>query len=58
MSTVAEGIETPGQAALMLDLRCTRGQGYLYGRPMEAAALEAWLSQRDAAAPREFAETA
>jgi len=55
---VAEGIETPGQAALMLDLRCTRGQGYLYGRPMEAAALEAWLSQRDAAAPREFAETA
>jgi EAL domain-containing protein (putative c-di-GMP-specific phosphodiesterase class I) len=58
MSTVAEGIETPGQAALMLDLRCTRGQGYLYGRPMEAAVLEAWLSQRDAAAPREFAETA
>ena len=43
MTTVAEGIETEGQAALMQTLRCDRGQGYLYGRPMDAAALEAWV---------------
>ena len=43
MATVAEGIETEGQAALMLALHCDRGQGYLFGRPMEAAALEAWV---------------
>jgi diguanylate cyclase (GGDEF)-like protein/PAS domain S-box-containing protein len=49
MSTVAEGIETDGQAALMSELRCTRGQGWLYGRPMEAADFEAWLAQRSAA---------
>ena len=43
MTTVAEGIETEGQAALMLALQCDRGQGFLFGRPMEAAALEDWL---------------
>jgi len=43
MTTVAEGIETEAQAALMLALNCNRGQGYLFGRPMEAAALEVWL---------------
>ena len=43
MTTVAEGIETEAQAALMLALHCDRGQGFLFGRPMEAAALEAWL---------------
>ena len=43
MNTVAEGIETEGQAAMMLALHCDRGQGWLFGRPMEAAAMEAWL---------------
>ena len=43
MATVAEGIETEDQAALMLSLQCDRGQGYLLGRPMDAAALEAWV---------------
>ena len=43
MTTVAEGIETEGQAALMLELECDRGQGYLFSRPLEAAALEAWV---------------
>ena len=42
MKTVAEGIETEGQAALMLELACDRGQGYLYSRPLEAAALADW----------------
>ena len=43
MTTVAEGIETEGQAALMLALQCDRGQGFLYSRPLEAAALEDWV---------------
>ena len=43
MTTVAEGIETEGQANLMLELQCDRGQGYLFSRPLEAPALEAWL---------------
>jgi diguanylate cyclase (GGDEF)-like protein/PAS domain S-box-containing protein len=42
MITVAEGIETEGQAALMRELDCDRGQGYLYSAPLEAAELERW----------------
>ena len=45
MRTVAEGIETPGQAALMRQLHCDRGQGYLYGRPMAAADLQGWATR-------------
>lgn len=43
MTTVAEGIETEAQAALMLALQCDQGQGFLFGRPMEATAFEDWL---------------
>jgi diguanylate cyclase (GGDEF)-like protein/PAS domain S-box-containing protein len=43
MTTVAEGIETEGQAALMQALDCSRGQGYLFSRPLEAHALRALL---------------
>jgi EAL domain-containing protein (putative c-di-GMP-specific phosphodiesterase class I) len=42
MTTVAEGIETPGQAALMAQLDCDRGQGYLYSRPLVAEDLARW----------------
>ena len=42
MTTVAEGIETEGQAELMRTLTCDHGQGYLFSRPLEAAALELW----------------
>ncbi|MBL8315582.1 MAG: EAL domain-containing protein, partial [Rubrivivax sp.] len=45
MTTVAEGIETDGQAALMQVLECDRGQGFLFARPLEAVALEAWVRQ-------------
>ena len=49
MTTVAEGIETASQAALITSLGCDRGQGYLYSRPLEAEALSDWLATR---APR------
>jgi predicted signal transduction protein with EAL and GGDEF domain len=43
MDTVAEGIETPSQAALLQRLDCDRGQGYLWSAPLAADALERWL---------------
>jgi predicted signal transduction protein with EAL and GGDEF domain len=42
MTTVAEGIETPAQAALMQRLRCDRGQGFLFAKPLTADELAAW----------------
>jgi diguanylate cyclase (GGDEF)-like protein len=33
LDTVAEGIETPEQAAVVSGFGCHRGQGWLYGRP-------------------------
>jgi diguanylate cyclase (GGDEF)-like protein/PAS domain S-box-containing protein len=52
MTTVAEGIETEGQAALMLALECDLGQGFLYARPLEAGDYEAWVRlERTAALP-------
>jgi EAL domain-containing protein (putative c-di-GMP-specific phosphodiesterase class I) len=49
MSTVAEGIETDAQSALVQSLGCDLGQGYLYCRPMEAEALTLWLAEREPA---------
>ncbi len=43
MSTVAEGIETDGQAAMMKLLGCTKGQGYLYSKPLSRDALVSWI---------------
>ncbi len=33
LEIVAEGVETPDQAAQLRDLGCTRAQVFLYGRP-------------------------
>jgi EAL domain-containing protein (putative c-di-GMP-specific phosphodiesterase class I) len=43
MNTVAEGIETAQQAAVVVAQGCDKGQGYLYSRPISSEALEAWL---------------
>jgi EAL domain-containing protein (putative c-di-GMP-specific phosphodiesterase class I) len=43
MTTVAEGIETADQAELMADMSCDRGQGWLFGKPMTAEALDRWI---------------
>lgn len=45
MNTVAEGIETPEQAALITAQGCSKGQGYLYSKPISAEAIEAWLAE-------------
>jgi EAL domain-containing protein (putative c-di-GMP-specific phosphodiesterase class I) len=40
LATVAEGIETPEQAAELLALGCDTGQGYLYAKPLPAEELD------------------
>jgi diguanylate cyclase (GGDEF)-like protein/PAS domain S-box-containing protein len=41
LTVVAEGVETPLQLSRLRDLRCDRGQGYLFGRPRPAEIIEA-----------------
>jgi EAL domain-containing protein (putative c-di-GMP-specific phosphodiesterase class I)/CHASE2 domain-containing sensor protein/GGDEF domain-containing protein len=47
-ATVAEGIETEEQRALLVRMGCEIGQGYLFGRPMAAPELTALLAVRKA----------
>jgi len=51
MGTVAEGIETPGQAALLAELHCDQGQGYHFSKPMPAEAVADWLQARAGVVP-------
>jgi diguanylate cyclase (GGDEF)-like protein/PAS domain S-box-containing protein len=46
LTTVAEGVETSLQRDYLLALGCTRGQGYLFARPVPASACEAVLGRR------------
>jgi EAL domain-containing protein (putative c-di-GMP-specific phosphodiesterase class I) len=43
MGTVAEGIETEAQAAVVRRQGCDKGQGYLYSRPLTSELLIEWL---------------
>lgn len=44
LKSLAEGIETREQEAVLLELGCRYGQGFLYDRPLPAAAFERrWL---------------
>ncbi|HXP37005.1 MAG TPA: bifunctional diguanylate cyclase/phosphodiesterase, partial [Solirubrobacteraceae bacterium] len=43
IETLAEGIEQPQELAFLQDAGCDSGQGFLYARPMEAPAAEAFL---------------
>jgi EAL domain-containing protein (putative c-di-GMP-specific phosphodiesterase class I) len=46
MRTVAEGIETVAQYRMLVDRGCLEGQGYLFSRPLEAAAFSSTLAAR------------
>lgn len=43
MSTVAEGIETEAQAAVVRRQGCDKAQGYLYSKPIPSEHLLAWI---------------
>lgn len=47
---IAEGIETEGQAAVLREMGCDVGQGYLYARPLPEIELLGWLAARRAPA--------
>ena len=49
LQVVAEGVELPGQAALLREAGCDELQGYLFGRPMSAEDLGPWLTVRSGA---------
>ncbi len=42
-AVVAEGVESPAQARMLLDLGCTLGQGTGIGSPMPAAQVAGWV---------------
>ncbi len=42
MASVAEGVETEEQLAVLRELGCTLGQGYLWSRPLAPEAFERW----------------
>jgi diguanylate cyclase (GGDEF)-like protein len=44
LETLAEGIEEIEQYSLLENVRCDSGQGYLIARPLEAEAVEAFLT--------------
>ena len=46
LSTVAEGVETEAELAMMRDMGCGSIQGYLIAKPMPVDALILWLRQR------------
>ena len=45
LKTVAEGVETPAQMALLQQLGCDLVQGFLISVPMDAEAAHRWLSR-------------
>ncbi len=47
METVAEGIETRQQHAILQALSCDLGQGYHFARPLEAQAVPAFFGRSD-----------
>ncbi len=51
LETIAEGVEEQGQLQKLRELGCRFGQGYLFARPMEPAALSAWAAPQ-VTAPR------
>lgn len=44
--TVAEGVETQEQQAILAEMGCTLSQGYLFARPMPACDLVRWVADK------------
>jgi diguanylate cyclase (GGDEF)-like protein/PAS domain S-box-containing protein len=52
LETLAEGIEDNEQLHRLQQEHCDRGQGFLFSRPIEPEAIEAFLAEADAGAAR------
>jgi EAL domain-containing protein (putative c-di-GMP-specific phosphodiesterase class I) len=52
LETLAEGIEDPHQLERLRAEGCGSGQGFLLAKPMDAAAIEVFLTGNDEACPR------
>jgi diguanylate cyclase (GGDEF)-like protein len=50
LGVVAEGVETAGQRDVLVGLDCDELQGYLFAKPMPAAAVLPWIAARSAEA--------
>ncbi len=48
LTSIAEGVETPEQAAWLQQRGCNEAQGYLYAKPMTAESFGAWVAARGA----------
>jgi diguanylate cyclase (GGDEF)-like protein len=46
MEVVAEGVETLTQFRQLRALNCQYGQGFLFSRPVQANAIDAWISRK------------
>jgi EAL domain-containing protein (putative c-di-GMP-specific phosphodiesterase class I) len=57
LETLAEGIEESAQYSQLERDRCDSGQGYLYSRPLDADAVEAFLTARSGTAVASTAKT-
>ncbi|PZG15807.1 putative bifunctional diguanylate cyclase/phosphodiesterase [Nonomuraea aridisoli] len=51
LRSVAEGVESDEVAVRLAEMGCDVGQGWLFGEPMPAADVTAWLRERPAAGP-------
>ena len=46
IETIAEGVETAGQAEQLIKLGCCNHQGFFYAKPMSKTELSEWLKAR------------
>jgi EAL domain-containing protein (putative c-di-GMP-specific phosphodiesterase class I) len=48
LETLAEGVETKGEHAMLAQLGCGHVQGFLFGRPMPFDATQSWILEQHA----------
>jgi sensor c-di-GMP phosphodiesterase-like protein len=51
LKTIAEGVERPAQEAILREMGCELGQGYLYAKPMPYHKLVEFMRSRSLVEP-------